>query len=93
MYLFTAKVQSTQRVKYFLFSGEMPQKVKNRPVKVNLITRAIIFETYVKLELFSKIVLFYSLPFILSSGIFGEPTAKNKKKTSLRSSRLAVKTI
>jgi hypothetical protein len=71
MYLFTAKTQRTQRFNYFLISGERPENKKNQLYKVNLIARAIIFVTYVKLKLFSEKVLFYSWPSFLSAGIFG----------------------
>jgi len=53
MYLFTAKAQRTQRYNYFLFSGERPENKKNQLCKVNLIARATIFVSYVKLKLFS----------------------------------------
>jgi hypothetical protein len=82
MYLFTAKAQRTQRVKYFLFSEERerPENKKDQLYLANLIASATIFVTYVKLKLFSKKMLFYSLPSFLSAGIFGGSTAKNKKK-------------
>jgi len=63
-----------------LFSGKKPENKKNQLYKVNLIARATILVTYLKLKLFSEKVLFYSLPFFLSAGIFGGSTAKNKKK-------------
>jgi len=77
MYLFTAKAQRTQRFNYFLFSGQRLENKKNQLYIVNLIARATIFVTYEKLKLFSEKVLFYSL---LSAGIVGGSTAKNKKK-------------
>ena len=78
--MFTAKVQRTQRFNHFLFSGERPEYKKNQLYKVNLIARATIFVTYVKLKLFSEKVRFYFLPSFLSAGIFGGSTAKNKQK-------------
>ena len=80
MYLFTAKAQRTQRFNNFLLSGGRPENKKNQLYKVDLIARATIFVTYVKLKLVSKKVLFYSLPSFLSNGIFGGLTAKNKTK-------------
>jgi hypothetical protein len=62
MYLFTAKAQRTQRFNYFLFSAERPENKKNQLYKVYLIARATIFVTYLKPQLFSEKVLFYSLP-------------------------------
>jgi hypothetical protein len=91
--LFTAKTQRTQRFNYFLFSGERPENKKNQLYKVNLIAKAIIFVTYVKLKLFSEKVIFYSLPSLLYAGIFGGSTAKNKKKHLCVLRVSAVKTI
>jgi hypothetical protein len=93
MYLFTAKAQRTQRFNYFLFSGQRLENKKNQLYIVNLIARATIFVTYVRLKLFSEKVLFYSLPTSLSAGIFGGSTAKNKKKHLCVLRVSAVKTI
>jgi hypothetical protein len=76
-----------------LFSGQRPENKKNQLYKVNLIARATIFVTYVKLQLFSEKVLFYSLPSFMSAGIFGGSTAKNKKKHLCVLRVSAVKTI
>jgi len=47
----------------FCFPVRAPENKKNQLYKVNLIVRATMFITYVKLKLFSEKVLFYSLPF------------------------------
>ena len=93
IYLFTAKAQRTQRFNYFLFSGERSENKKNQLYWVNLIAKATIFVTYLKLKLFSEKVLFYSLPSFLSAGGFGGSTAKNKKKRLCVLCVSAVKTI
>ena len=64
---------------YFMFAGERPDIKKDQLYKGNLIARATIFVTYVKLKLFSEKELFYSLPSFLSAGIFGGSTAKDLK--------------
>jgi uncharacterized membrane protein len=95
MYLFTAKAQKTQRVNYFLIFRQRPEIKKNQIYKVKFIARATIFVTYVKLKLFSEKVLLYSLVSLLSAGIFGGPTAKNKKKNpcALRVSACPMKSL
>jgi hypothetical protein len=76
-----------------LFSGEGPESKKNQLYKVDLIAMATIFVTYVKLKLFSKKVLFFSLPSFQPAGIFSGSTAKNKKKHLCVLRVSAVKTI
>jgi hypothetical protein len=72
------------------FKGWPPENKKNQLYKVNLIAKAIIFVTYVKLKLFSEKVIFY---FLLYAVIFGGSTAKNKKKHLCVLRVSAVKTI
>jgi len=76
-----------------LFSGQRPEIKKNQFYKVNLIARATIFVTYVKLKLSSEKVLFNSLVSFLSGGILGGSTAKKKKKHLCVLGVSAVKTI
>ena len=77
----------------FCFPVRAPENKKNQLYKVNLIVRATMFITYVKLKLFSEKVLFYSLPSFLSASFLGGSAAKNKKKHLSVLSVSAVKTI
>jgi hypothetical protein len=70
------------KVQFFLFSGERPDNKKIQLYKVNLIARATIFVTYVKLQLFSGKVLFFSLPSFLSAGILKDQRQRIRKNIS-----------